>query len=229
MKRLKQVFLAASVATLLISGSIGFAKAATKEDISYLIKETKKTECIKEYEDGVRRKALSDREKIGDEEKNIYFGINYREFQNEAYVKDVLIIIDYIKHEDNRLDIKQMVIKDGYGQPDGQPDVVKEARVFETLEKVKYIDDDGVEKVGEVALVDDWFPLMYELEGSQEKERINKIFDKVVELFKLKIKKTPTPKEIKNYHSIKQEIEQLVLESEYLHKTRNELDQAYRN
>lgn len=228
--KVKKLLVAATMAAFLIGSSTSLIKAATKEDLSYLVEEAGKTEFIREYSDGVRRKALCDREMIGGEEKNIYFGINYREFQNEIYVKDVLIIIDYIKHEGNCLDIKQMIVKDGYGQLDGKPDAVQETRAFEKIEQVIYIDDDGTEKTEEVALVEDWFPLMYELEGSQEKERINKIFDKAIEFFKLKIKKTPTTEETKKCCNLKQEIEKLVLESEYLHKTRSELEQTlYRN
>lgn len=226
MKRLKQVLLAATMATFLIGGSIGFAKAATKEDISYLIKETEKTECIREYDDGVRRKALSDREKVGDEEKNIYFGINYREFQNETRVEDVLIIIDYIKHKGSNLDIKHLAIRDGYGNPDGNPDAIEENRVFETEEFFE-VNDNGVKEIIIMRSIDDSFPLITYLEGSQEEERINKIFDYAVEIFKLKTKETLTPTEKIKYQSLKKDIETLVLKSKHLQKSREELEQLY--
>lgn len=227
MKSIKKVAITATIAAFLVGGSASFTNAATKEDISCLIEETKKTEVLREYHNGTSRKALQDVERIGNEERNIYFGINYREFQDKVFVEDVLVIIDYIKHEGDNLNIKHIAIRDGYGNPDGEPDVVEESRIFERLEQFTYLDDDGTEKTGEVAIIDYWFPKIYDLNESQEKERINGIFDKAVEVFKLKIKETLTGLEKTQYKNLKQEIKDLVLKSEHLQKSKEELMQIY--
>jgi len=228
MKRIKQAFLAATMATFLVCGSTSFTNAATKEDITSLIETTKKTEVLRVYPDGVRRKALQDRERIGDEEKNIYFGINYKPVGNGVeVVEEVLVIIDYIKHKGNKLDIKQLIIKDGYCNPDGKPDVIQEKRAFETVVYFPYVDGNGVEQVKEMASVDAEFPVIYGLDKFKGKERINKVFDDAVELFKLKTKGTLTDTEKAKYQSLKQEIETLALKSKHLQKSREELEQIY--
>jgi len=222
MKIVKKVFVAASLASLLICNPIN---AATKEDINSLIKETQKTEILNVSHQGVIRKSLIDLKRVGDKEKNIFFGINYWNFEDNQMIQDVLVILDYVTYDGNKLDIKHLVIKDGYGNPDGKPDAIEESRVFETESLWEYNDENGIKKQVKMREVDNFFSnVTYSKEWDEkEKERIGKIYDKGIEIFKLKIKKTLTDGEKTQYQDLRSEIEELVLDSEHLKKSKEDL------
>lgn len=222
MKTLKKVLVAASLASLLIGNPIN---AATKEDINSLIKETQKTEILNISHQGVIRKSLVDMKRVGDNEKNIFFGINYWNFEDNQMIQDVLVILDYVKYDGNKLDIKHLAIKDGYGNPDGKPDAIEESRVFEIEHIFDYEDENGIKKRVKMREVESFSSnVTYSKEWDEkEKERIGKIYDKGIEIFKLKIKKTLTDGEKTQYQDLRSEIEELVLDSKLLQKSKQEL------
>jgi len=226
MKSVKKILLATSLATLLTLSCPDFSKAATQEDINYLIESAKKTESLRRYPEGFEIKALRDEEKIGNLEKNFYFSIySYPQPDGQELVPKCYIVLDYITHDGDSLDIKQIILRDGYtGWPDGKVDSVSEDRIFEK-EIVYTYEENGRSKTEVFREVEDMFTKGYDLEDVKEKERMEKIFDKAVDLFKLKSKGSLTEEENVKYKSLKTEIEDLVMQGEYVSKTKQQLQQ----
>lgn len=226
MKNIKKVLLTTSLATLLTVSYPDFLKAASQEDINCLIETTKKTESIRKYPEGFEIKALRDEERIGDLEKNFYFSIYYYpQPGGRALVPKSYIVLDYITHDDDSLDIKQLILRDGYSSwPDGKLDSVSEDRIFE--KEILFTYEEGEKSKTEMLRqVEDMFTKYYDLEDAKEKERLEKVFDKAVDLFKLKSKGSLSEEEKTMYKSLKTEIEELVMKGECFSKTRQQLEQ----
>jgi hypothetical protein len=222
MKSIKKILLATSLATLLTVSYPSFSKAASPEDINQLVDLTKEEQTLKKTDEGESVKALKDEEKIGDLEKNLYFTI-YHNPNGEVY--RIFITLDYLTHNGEDVDIKQFVIRDGYYGPlDGKPEAAKQERVFEK-EIIFTYEHEGKQVTAVLGQVEDIFVKYYDMENSEERALVEKVYDKAVDMFKLKTKKTLTLEEQSKYKSLKQEIEDIVMSGEYLIKTRQQLEQ----
>ncbi|MDP2907908.1 MAG: hypothetical protein Q8O03_08270 [Nanoarchaeota archaeon] len=222
MKNIKKILLATSLATLLTVSCPSFSKAASPEDVNYLVEHAKRESTIKNSDEGEAIKTLRDEEKIGDLEKNLYFTI-YHNPNGEVY--KIFVTLDYMTHNGEDVDIKQFVIRDGYYGPlDGKPESAKQERVFEK-EIIFTYEHEGKQVTAVMGQVEDIFVKYYNMGNNKEKELVEKVYDKAVDMFKLKTKKTLTIEEQSKYKILKQEIEDLVMSGEYFHKTRQQLEQ----
>ncbi len=222
MKNIKKILTAIGLATILTVSYPSLSKAASQEDVNYLVEQAKKESTIKNSNEGEAIKALKDEEQIGDLEKNLYFTI-YHSPNGEVY--KIFVTLDYITHNGEDLDIKQFVIRDGYYGPlDGKPEAAKQERVFEK-EIIFTYEHEGKYVTAVLGQVEDIFVKYYDMENSEEKELVEKVYDKAVEMFKLKTRKTLTSEEQLKYKSLKQEIEDIVMGGEYFSKTRQQLEQ----
>lgn len=222
MKSIRKILVATSLATLLTVSCPSFSKAASPEDVNYLVEQTKKESTIKNSNEGESIKALRDEEKIGNLEKNLYFTI-YHSPNGEVY--RIFITLDYVTHNGEDVDIKQFVIRDGYYRPlDGKPESAKQERVFEK-EIIFTYEHEGKQVTAVLGQVEDIFVKYYDMENSEERELVEKVYDKAIDMFKLKTKKTLTVEEQSKYKNLKQEIEDIVMSGEYFIKTRQQLEQ----
>lgn len=222
MKSIRKILLATSLATLLTVSYPSFSKAASPEDVNYLVEQAKKESTIKKSDEGETIKALKDEERIGNLEKNLYFTI-YHNPNGEVY--RIFITLDYMTHDGEDVDIKQFVIRDGYYGPlDGKPESAKQERVFEK-EIIFTYEHEGKQVTAVMGQVENIFVKYYDMEDNKERELVEKVYDKAVEMFKIKTKKTLTLEEQSKYKSLKQEIEDIVMSGEYLIKTRQQLEQ----
>lgn len=222
MKNIKKILTAIGLATILTVSYPSLSKAASQEDVNYLVEQAKKESTIKNSNEGEAIKALKDEEQIGDLEKNLYFTI-YQSPNGEVY--RIFITLDYMTHNGEDVDIKQFVIRDGYYEPlDGKPEAAKQERVFEK-EIIFTYEHEGKYVTAVLGQVQDIFVKYYDMENSEEKELVEKVYDKTVDMFKLKTKKTLTHEEQSKYKSLKQEIEDIVMSGEYFSKTRQQLEQ----
>ncbi|MDP2907215.1 MAG: hypothetical protein Q8O03_04710 [Nanoarchaeota archaeon] len=222
MKSIKKILLATSLATLLTVSCPSFSKAASPGDINQLVDLAKQEQILKKTDKGESIKALKDEEKIGNLEKNLYFTI-YHNPNGEVY--KIFVTLDYMTHNGEDVDIKQLVIRDGYYGPlDGKPESAKQERVFEKEITFTY-EHEGKQVTAVLGQVEDIFVKYYNMENNKEKELVEKVYDKVIEMFKLKTKKALTPEEQLKYKSLKQEIEEIVMTGEYFNKTWQQLEQ----
>lgn len=207
-------------------------KAATQQDINYLISETKKTDYVREYQnEGFGIKALIDIEQVGNLEKQLFFSI-YVPLKDEKTmpITRIFVTIDYIIHDGDQLDLKQIVIGDGgHSLPDGKPDDASEERVFEKEVTFTYKEDQGEEVTKSLNLIEDIFQKHYNLNNPSEKEKINQIFDYAIEIFKLKTKKELTDEDKTRYAHLKQDLEKLLFESEFFQKSKEDLETERKN
>ena len=219
MKNIKKVLLATGLTTMLALSCPDFSKAASQEDMDYLIETTKKTQSIRKYDEGFEIKALQDLEQVGDLEKNLFFSIYYYpDGKGSGIVPKIFITLNYITHNGDDLDIKQITICDGHlGQPlEGIPDYANHDRQFQ-----KEVSEDAEKR----RLIMDIFIQNYNFDDKKENEYVRNIFDKAVEVFKLKTKGKLTSEEQSKYRSLKQEIEYLAMQNEYFNRTWEELGQ----
>lgn len=222
MKSIRKILLATSLATLLAVSCPSFSKAANQEDVNYLVEQAKKESTIKNSNEGEAIKALKDEERIGNLEKNLYFTI-YHSPNGEVY--KIFITLDYITHNGEDVDVKQFIMRDGYYEPlDGKPESAKQERVFEKEVTFTY-EHEGKQVTAVLGQIENIFVKYYDMEDAKEKELVEKVYDKAIDMFKLKTKKTLTPEEQSKYKSLKQEIEGIVMDGEYLIKTRQQLEQ----
>lgn len=226
-KNLTSLIVASS---LLITPSV--IKAATQQDVDYLVSETRKKEYVREYpNEGFGIKALVDTEQVGNLEKQLFFSI-YVPLENEKNtpITRVFVTIDYITRDGNQFDLKQLVIGDGqYSLPDGKPDDASEERVFEEEVTFTYKDDQGKDVTKSLNRIEDMFQKHYDLNNPSEKEKIDQIFDYAIEIFKIKTKKEFTEEDKTKYENLKQDIEKLLFESEFFQKSKEDLETERKN